>query len=156
MTDSVIDVQALRKTYRDGFLGRRGIEALKGVSFQVQRGTIFGLLGPNGAGKTTLIKVLLGIVRKTGGTAALLGLTGGRSPRAAQRRVPSRKPSNSAASYREFGPGILRQPEWDVRGRNPPAAGLNFSNWWGWAHGGGVPSRSSPKGCSRGWGWRRR
>ena len=119
MTDSVIDIQELRKTYRDGFLGRRRIEALKGVSFQVQRGTIFGLLGPNGAGKTTLIKVLLGIVRKTGGTAALLGHAGGGSPRAAQRRVPSRKPSNSAASYGEFGAGILRQPEWDVLARNP-------------------------------------
>src|SRR5262245_1430067 len=65
MPDSFIDVQELRKTYRDGFLGRRRIEALRGVSLRVERGAIFGLLGPNGAGKTTLIKVLLGIVRKT-------------------------------------------------------------------------------------------
>src|SRR4030095_15836166 len=54
------------------------------------------------------------------------GDAGGGSPRAAQRRIPPRKPSNSAASYREFGPGILRQPEWDVRVRNPqPAAGTS-------------------------------
>src|SRR5262245_63639945 len=85
MPDSVIDVQALRKTYRDGFLGSRRIEALRGVSFRVERGTIFGLLGPNGAGKTTLIKVLLGIVSKTGGAAALLGQPAG--DRRGRRRV---------------------------------------------------------------------
>lgn len=71
--EPAIDVQAIRKTYRDGLFGRRRIDALRGVSFQVPRGEIFGLLGPNGAGKTTLIKVLLGIVRKSGGTARLLG-----------------------------------------------------------------------------------
>src|SRR6185437_9802971 len=71
--EPAIDVQAIRKTYRDGLFGRRKIEALRGVSFQVGRGEIFGLLGPNGAGKTTLIKVLLGIVRKSGGQATLLG-----------------------------------------------------------------------------------
>jgi ABC-2 type transport system ATP-binding protein len=42
------------------------------VSLRVERGEIFGLLGPNGAGKTTLIKILLGIVRKSGGQATLL------------------------------------------------------------------------------------
>ena len=71
--EPAIDVQAIRKTYRDGLFGRRRIDALRGVSFQVPRGEIFGLLGPNGAGKTTLIKVLLGIVRKSGGAARLLG-----------------------------------------------------------------------------------
>jgi ABC-2 type transport system ATP-binding protein len=48
------------------------IEALKGVSLQVEKGEIFGLLGQNGAGKTTLVKILLGITRKTAGTAELL------------------------------------------------------------------------------------
>src|SRR5215469_14895695 len=49
------------------------IEALKGVSLSVERGAIFGLLGQNGAGKTTLIKILLGITRRTDGSALLLG-----------------------------------------------------------------------------------
>jgi ABC-2 type transport system ATP-binding protein len=71
--EPVIDVHDLRKTYRDGLLGRRRVEALRGVTFQIGGGEIFGLLGPNGAGKTTLIKVLLGIVRKSGGQATLLG-----------------------------------------------------------------------------------
>jgi ABC-2 type transport system ATP-binding protein len=48
------------------------IEALKGVSLQVEKGEIYGLLGQNGAGKTTLIKVLLGIAHKSSGSAWLL------------------------------------------------------------------------------------
>ncbi len=48
------------------------IQALKGVSITVERGEIFGLLGQNGAGKTTLIKILLGILNATDGSAQLL------------------------------------------------------------------------------------
>lgn len=68
-----IVIEGLRKTYASGLIRRRRVEALRGVSFAVQRGEIFGLLGPNGAGKTTLIKVLLGIVRRNGGEAGVLG-----------------------------------------------------------------------------------
>lgn len=78
MPESVaIEVHGLKKTYRDGRLRRRSFEALKGVSFDVHRGEIFGLLGPNGAGKTTFIKILLGLVRKSGGDATLLGFPAG-------------------------------------------------------------------------------
>lgn len=76
-SDAAIEVASLTKTYRDGFFGRRRVEALRGVSFRVERGEIFGLLGPNGAGKTTVIKILLGIVRKSGGSAGLLGRPAG-------------------------------------------------------------------------------
>jgi len=82
---AAIEVQTLRKTYRDGLFRRKRIEALRGVTFSVERGAIFGLLGPNGAGKTTLIKILLGIVHKSGGSATLLGRACG--DRAGRRRV---------------------------------------------------------------------
>ena len=72
-----IEVQDLHKTYRDGLIFPRRFEALKGISLQVAGGEIFGLLGPNGAGKTTLVKLLLGIVRQTRGTARLLGRPAG-------------------------------------------------------------------------------
>ncbi len=80
-----IVVENLEKTYRDGLIFRKSIQALRGVSLEVARGTIFGLLGPNGAGKTTLIKVLIGIVRKSNGSAQLLGFPAG--DRRGRRRV---------------------------------------------------------------------
>lgn len=68
-----IEVSNLTKTYREGVLFRKQFQALKGISFSVPRGQIFGLLGPNGAGKTTFLKILLGVIRKSGGDAAMLG-----------------------------------------------------------------------------------
>jgi ABC-2 type transport system ATP-binding protein len=62
---AVIETRNLVKRYRK-------IEALRGVSLQVEEREIFGLLGQNGAGKTTLIKILLGITKETEGEASLL------------------------------------------------------------------------------------
>jgi ABC-2 type transport system ATP-binding protein len=104
--EPVIDVRDLRKTYRDGLLGRRRIEALRGVTFQIGSGEIFGLMGPNGAGKTTLIKVLLGIVRRSGGEASLLGHPpGDRKGRRdvgylpENHRIPAHHTGNTALEY---------------------------------------------------------
>lgn len=50
-----------------------GKEVLKGVSFEVKKGSITGFIGPNGAGKTTTIKIISGLIRKTGGVVKVLG-----------------------------------------------------------------------------------
>jgi ABC-2 type transport system ATP-binding protein len=63
----VIETTDLRKLYDD-------VEAVRGLSLQVPRGSIFGFLGRNGAGKTTTIKVLLGMARPTSGQARVFGL----------------------------------------------------------------------------------
>jgi ABC-2 type transport system ATP-binding protein len=71
--DVVLEVRGLAKTYRKPFSGRR-VEAVKGISFAVGRGEIYGFLGPNGAGKTTTLKMLMGLVRPTHGDARIFGL----------------------------------------------------------------------------------
>jgi len=71
-----IQVNDLRKRYSAGWFGKK-VDALSGVTFDVPKGQVFGLLGPNGAGKTTIIKILLGIVRSTGGQASLFGQPAG-------------------------------------------------------------------------------
>lgn len=100
-----IETDSLHKTYRTT-LGRGKLEALRDVTFQVGRAQIFGLVGPNGAGKTTLLKVLLGIVRPSGGGARLLGEKAG-SLKARLRvgylpenlRIPGHHTADSALSF---------------------------------------------------------
>jgi ABC-2 type transport system ATP-binding protein len=70
--DIVLSVDKLRKTFVKPFTGKK-VEAVRGVSFEVRRGDIFGFLGPNGAGKTTTIKMLTGLIFPTGGKATILG-----------------------------------------------------------------------------------
>jgi ABC-2 type transport system ATP-binding protein len=68
----VLRTEHLAKTYVLGFF-RKKVRAITDVTLRVEPGEIFGLLGPNGAGKTTTLKVLLGLVRKSSGTAEVLG-----------------------------------------------------------------------------------
>ena len=72
-TGPAIETNDLSKTYSQGLIFKQRHVALQNVSLTVERGEIFGLLGPNGAGKTTFLKIMLGIIRKTGGRASLLG-----------------------------------------------------------------------------------
>ena len=74
---AVIETTHLRRTFRTstGVLRHRGheVHAVRGVSFAVARGELYGLLGPNGAGKTTTIKMLITLLLPTSGTARVLG-----------------------------------------------------------------------------------
>jgi ABC-2 type transport system ATP-binding protein len=70
--ESVLEVGDLHKTFFLGFLRKR-IDAVRGVSFEVKRGEIFGFVGPNGAGKTTSIKMMLQLIFPTRGQVKLFG-----------------------------------------------------------------------------------
>src|SRR5215212_5968551 len=71
-TDAAVETQNLTKIYRD-FWGRPKVTALEGLDLTIHRGEVFGLLGPNGSGKSTTIKLLLGLIFPTRGTASILG-----------------------------------------------------------------------------------
>ncbi len=71
--DALVVASDLTKVFRTPFLRRR-VEALRGVSFSVSPGSVMGFLGANGAGKTTTLKVLLGLLSPTSGSATLFGL----------------------------------------------------------------------------------
>lgn len=70
--DLVLEVKGLRKTFHIGFFRKR-VDAVRGTSFSVKRGEIFGLLGPNGAGKTTTIKSILRLIFPTEGEIRIFG-----------------------------------------------------------------------------------
>jgi ABC-2 type transport system ATP-binding protein len=71
---AAIEILGLEKTYSMGFWRKRPKQALSPLTLTVEDGEIFGFLGPNGAGKTTTLKVLMGLVFPTSGTARILGL----------------------------------------------------------------------------------
>src|SRR5437762_13402155 len=69
---SAVHTEHLTKTYTD-FWGRPKVKALDDLSLTIHRGEVFGLLGPNGSGKSTTIKLLLGLIFPTRGSATILG-----------------------------------------------------------------------------------
>jgi len=77
---SAISVRDLRKSYGTD-------EALRGISFEIEEGEVFGLLGPNGAGKTTTIEILEGYRTRDGGDVEVLGFDPGRAGSAFRERI---------------------------------------------------------------------
>jgi ABC-2 type transport system ATP-binding protein len=69
-----LEILGLEKTYSVGFWRKRPKLALKPLHLTVEEGEIFGFLGPNGAGKTTTLKMLMGLVFPTAGSARILGM----------------------------------------------------------------------------------
>jgi ABC-2 type transport system ATP-binding protein len=70
--DHAVQTVGLTKIYRD-FWGRPKVTALDSLDLTIHRGEVFGLLGPNGSGKSTTIKLLLGLIFATRGSASVLG-----------------------------------------------------------------------------------
>jgi ABC-2 type transport system ATP-binding protein len=77
---SAIAVEDLRKSYGE-------LEAVRGISFEVDRGEVFGLLGPNGAGKTTTVEILEGYRERSGGSVSVLGEDPGKPTRELRERT---------------------------------------------------------------------
>ena len=73
MADAAIQIDNLTKDYPFGFLHLKTKRSLEGLTMRVEDGEVFGFLGPNGAGKSTTIKLLVGLIFPTAGTAQILG-----------------------------------------------------------------------------------
>lgn len=71
--NSIVEIENLTKDYEVGFWRKKKVRALEDLSLTVMPGQIFGFLGGNGAGKTTTIKILMGLLFPTSGTARILG-----------------------------------------------------------------------------------
>jgi ABC-2 type transport system ATP-binding protein len=80
MAEPAISVRDLRKSYGP-------VEAVRGVSFEVARGEVFGLLGPNGAGKTSTVEILEGYRARSGGDVSVLGFDPQRGERELKERM---------------------------------------------------------------------
>jgi ABC-2 type transport system ATP-binding protein len=73
MPNAAIEIESLTKDYPFGFLHLKTKRSLEGLTMRVEDGEVFGFLGPNGAGKSTTIKLLVGLIFPTAGTASILG-----------------------------------------------------------------------------------
>src|ERR1700687_3745967 len=73
MARASIEIENLSKEYPFGFLHMKKKTSLEGLTMSVEDGEVFGFLGPNGAGKSTTIKLLVGLIFPTAGTAHILG-----------------------------------------------------------------------------------
>src|SRR5438045_6640040 len=74
MSMAAIEILQLEKVYSVGFWRKRPKRALYPLELSIEKGEIFGFLGPNGAGKTTTLKILMGLVFPSAGTARILGM----------------------------------------------------------------------------------
>ncbi len=89
MAETIIETKDLRKVFPSKKRGKKSgvVEAVKGISFDVKKGEIFGLLGPNGAGKTTTMRMLCTLLLSTSGTATITGLDLAKESKEIRKRI---------------------------------------------------------------------
>jgi len=83
--DKVIEVQNLRKVYK--LAKGKELEAVRGISFAVEKGEVFGILGPNGAGKTTTLEIIECLKPQTSGEVSVLGFDNLKQPDEIKKRI---------------------------------------------------------------------
>ncbi len=127
MADTVVAVRDLTKRFGD-------FTAVDGVSFDVGRGEVVGYLGPNGSGKTTTIRMLLGLLRPTSGSASVLGMDVVRDAEAIRptRRVHEPAVRAVRRSHGRREPALLRRGvRHPAEPRRREAVG-DARDWWAW------------------------
>ncbi len=112
MASSVLQVENLTKRYGD-------VEALRGVSFAVEEGEVFGLLGPNGAGKTTTVEILEGLRTPDAGRASVCGLDPQRDAEALKHEIGASLQATSLPDKMRVSEALWLFASFYKRRRNP-------------------------------------
>jgi ABC-2 type transport system ATP-binding protein len=112
MTDPILQVENLVKRYGD-------VEAVRGVSFNVEQGEVFGLLGPNGAGKTTTVEILEGLRDPDGGRVSVCGLDPQRESAALKHEIGAALQSTSLPDKLRVMEALRLFASFYNRGRKP-------------------------------------
>jgi ABC-2 type transport system ATP-binding protein len=99
MQNSVIEVKDLTKKYKD-------FEAVKGITFEVAKGEVFGILGPNGAGKTTTLEIIEGLKKQTSGSIMVLGMDNLKDDKKIKQRIGVQLQSSEYLNYLTLGEQI--------------------------------------------------
>src|SRR6202790_1292293 len=112
MNSSILQVETLVKRYGD-------VEAVRGVSFTVEEGEVFGLLGPNGAGKTTTVEILEGLRIPDGGRVSVCGLDPQRDSSALKHEIGAALQSTSLSDKLRVMEALRLFASFSKRRRNP-------------------------------------
>jgi ABC-2 type transport system ATP-binding protein len=104
--EKVIEVTDLKKSYKLHKANDKGetvLGAVKGTSFFVEKGEVFGILGPNGAGKTTTLEIIEGLKRQTSGSVTVLGMDNMQQPEEIKKRIGVQLQSSDYLPYLSLG-----------------------------------------------------
>ncbi len=125
--EAVIATRALTKRYRGGQL------AVDGLDLTVPAGSVFGFLGPNGSGKTTTIRMLMGLIEPTSGTAAVLGRPVPRDTRAVLPQVGALIEDRPCTASSPAGTTCCATTRPTRPPTRAPGASGSGPRWTGWA-----------------------